>query len=121
VKILSDPDDPQRVFRGKQAGERGKGFPEIKEAPEKRKAPVMPRPVIPKSELKPGSYYLGRCRNATVARWNAENQKFYHWRTKFGSTFVETICHREDDNGFDVFDAFEETSDPQKEIPFEES
>lgn len=74
--------------------------------------------IIPKGQLKHEVYYRGRCRNATVARWNGENQKFYYRRTKFGHAFVETIQHREDDNVFDVFDAFEEMTEPTEEIPF---
>ncbi len=74
--------------------------------------------IIPKNQLKHGVYYRGRCRNATVARWNGENQKFYYRRTKFGHIFVEAIGRREDDNIFDVFDAFEEIVNPTEEIPF---
>jgi hypothetical protein len=74
--------------------------------------------IIPKNQLKHGVYYRGRCRNATVVRWNGENQRFYYRRTKFGYTFVEAIKHREDDDIFDVFDAFEEMSNPTEEIPF---
>ena len=29
-----------------------------------------------------------RWRNATVARWNAKEQRFYHWREKFGRIFI---------------------------------
>jgi hypothetical protein len=60
-------------------------------------------PKIAKVDLVHGSYYHGRCRNATVARWSADDQLFYHWRTKFGSNFVESIKHPEDDDIFDVF------------------
>lgn len=74
--------------------------------------------IIGKDQLKHGAYYRGRCRNATVARWNGEDQKFYYWRTKFGHTYVETNRHIEDDNVFDAFNAFEEITEPTKEIPF---
>ena len=36
------------------------------------------RPILPKDQLKHGRYYKGRCRNATVARWYANEQQFYH-------------------------------------------
>lgn len=75
--------------------------------------------IIPKNQLKHGVYYRGRCRNATVARWNGENQKFYYWRNKFGHTYVESIRHIEDDNVFDAFKAFEEITNPAEEIPFD--
>lgn len=74
---------------------------------------------IPKAELVHGAYYVGRCRNATIARWNAETQQFYHWRTKFGMKFVETIKAPEDDQVFDVFIA-EEICFGAEEIPFQE-
>lgn len=60
-------------------------------------------PVIPKDRLEDGAYYFGKCRNASIARWNAAKGKFVHWRTKFGSTFLEEICCQEDDDVFDVF------------------
>ncbi len=77
-----------------------------------------PKPIIPKSELRHGVYYYGKCRNATVARWNETEKCFYHWRVKFGLVFMETIKHREDDDIFDVFDAFGELTVPEQEIPF---
>lgn len=58
---------------------------------------------LPKSVLEHGAYYSGHCRNASVARWCAETQKFYHWRHKFGTTFVEDIRHPDDDAVYDVF------------------
>lgn len=60
-------------------------------------------PKIPKYMLEHGEYYEGRCRNATIARWNALEEKFFHWRTKFGTTFLEEICAPEDEQRYDVF------------------
>lgn len=79
-------------------------------------------PVIKKENLLHGAYYRGRCRNAEYARWNAETNRFYHWRTKFGHTFIEEIECPEDEQQFDVFVA-EELIDifdlsNYKEIPF---
>ena len=74
-------------------------------------------PKIPKKDLIHGAYYKGRCRNSNEARWNAELEKFVHWRTKFGHTFTEEICHPEDDKHFDVF-VVEAVCEPTKEIPF---
>lgn len=59
--------------------------------------------LLDKAELKDGAYYVGRCRNATVARWNAKKQCFTHWRVKFNSVFLEDIKHPVDDDTFDVF------------------
>jgi hypothetical protein len=74
-------------------------------------------PKIPKKDLIHGAYYKGRCRNSNEARWNAELEKFVHWRTKFGHTFTEEICHPEDDKRFDVF-VVEAVCESTKEIPF---
>ena len=58
---------------------------------------------IPKSELLHGAYYDGLCRNASLARWDEVGNVFWHWRTKFGQKFTESIPHPEDDDGFDLF------------------
>ncbi len=63
--------------------------------------------AIPKSELVHCAQYLGVCRNACVAKWDAKNQKFYYLRTKFEHTFMEKINHPEDDDGFDLFIPYE--------------
>lgn len=73
-------------------------------------------PKIARADLAHGAYYTGRCRNATIARWNAEDGQFYYWRYKFG-WFVDTISHPEDDKHFDVF-VVEALCEPEKEIPF---
>lgn len=57
--------------------------------------------VIRKSELKIGEYYFGKCRNASVAKWNGE--KFIYRRLKFGHWSNDEINHLHDDNGYDVF------------------
>lgn len=75
--------------------------------------------IIAKADLKHGAYYEGMCRNAQLARWNAEKQHFVHLRTKFDFRFTETIRHPEDSDGYDTFRPFKETTTPEKEIPFE--
>lgn len=64
--------------------------------------------AIPKEALTHGTYYYGRCRNASIARWDAVKQCFTHWRKKFGSAFLEDIKCREDELHFDVFDPWVE-------------
>ena len=64
--------------------------------------------LLRKTALVHGAYYRGRCRNATVARWNEPGQHFIHWRTKFTNRFLEAIRHPEDEKVFDVFLATEE-------------
>lgn len=56
---------------------------------------------IPKDKLIVGKTYIGDCRNATEAFWDGE--KFTYMRTKFGSTYPETINHFQDDDGYDLF------------------
>jgi len=75
------------------------------------------RPVLPKSELQHGHYYVGRCRNASVARWNANQQCFYHWRKKFDRIYIQKIKHPVDEPEFDVFRVLKELAEPKFEIP----
>lgn len=60
--------------------------------------------ALPKSALAAGAYYLGGCRNSSIAYW--DGRIFHYWRRKFGSSFDETINHFEDDDGFDLFVPF---------------
>jgi hypothetical protein len=80
------------------------------------------RPIIARAELVHGAYYEGRCRNATVARWNGERGVFIHWRTKWRSTFLESIKDPEDDHVFDVFRAYRrlDPSEVERPIPFDD-
>ena len=56
---------------------------------------------IPKDKLIVGKTYIGDCRNAREAVWDGE--EFTYMRTKFGSTYPETINHFQDDDGYDLF------------------
>ena len=64
---------------------------------------VLPKDYggIPKDKLIVDKTYIGGCRNATEAVWDGE--KFTYMRTKFGSTYPETINHFQDDDGYDLF------------------
>lgn len=79
------------------------------------------RPILPKQQLVHGCYYKGRCRNATIARWNAEENCFYHWREKFGAVYIETIMYPTDETEpwWDVFDVAEELAGCKFDIPFD--
>lgn len=57
--------------------------------------------AIPKDRLVVGKTYIGSCRNASEAVWNGK--VFTYKRTKFGSTYNESINHFQDDNEYDVF------------------
>ena len=77
------------------------------------------RPILLKTDLVDGAYYVGRCRNATIARWSATRGCFFHWRVKFDRIFVEEIDHPVDEEPFDVFRVVRVLADPKFEIPFE--
>lgn len=70
-----------------------------------------------KKDLVDGAYYTGHCRNANIARWDADTNRFYHWRTKFGHKFLEEILHPDDEKYFDVFEAEAVCENPPEPIP----
>jgi hypothetical protein len=59
---------------------------------------ITGRPILGKDKLVDGRYYKGRCRNATIARWNSAENSFYHSREKFRAIFIETIRHPTDES-----------------------
>jgi hypothetical protein len=76
------------------------------------------RPILPKEQLVDGAYYIGRCRNATIARWSSMHGCFFHWRKKFDRIYVEEIKHPIDEHYFDVFRVVRILGTPKFEIPF---
>jgi uncharacterized protein (DUF433 family) len=82
---------------------------------------ITGRPIMPRDQLQHGHYYKGRCRHATVARWNADDRCFYHWREKFGRIYIEDIKYPTDETepGWDTFDVVEELQIQKFEIPFD--
>lgn len=66
---------------------------------------------LPKDQLVDGEFYVGKCRNAVRAQWL--NGRFHYRRCKFGNWFVEDIPCPEDDQGYDVFFAFQ----PERTLP----
>jgi len=67
--------------------------------------------VIRRSDLKDGVWYVGMCRNASCAVWDAEKGCFWYIRFKFDARFAESINHIADDNGFDLFVPMFEVND----------
>ena len=57
--------------------------------------------MIAKADLIVGATYKGHCRNAQKAMWNG--RKFEYIRCKFAFEYLETICHPDDYQEFDVF------------------
>jgi hypothetical protein len=62
-----------------------------------------PHPTMLIAPFVHGAYYFGMCRNAQIARYNADIDKFIYWRQKFGNVYAEEIGHAGNDNGFDLF------------------
>lgn len=75
--------------------------------------------MINKKDLVHGEYYSGNCRAADIARWNANDDKFYHWRYKFGRSYVEVIKHPEDDEIYDVFTPVSIIENPEEFLPLD--
>lgn len=76
---------------------------------------------VKKKDLVHEAYYKGHCRNARVARWNEKKNQFYYERSKWGSSFIETLPGPEDTiDGMDYFLPLELEPNPEKEIKFED-
>ena len=56
---------------------------------------------IKKEDLEEWAYYIGYCRNASIAMW--ANSKWHYLREKFGSIFDDRVEAIEDFEGFDIF------------------
>ena len=74
--------------------------------------------MIKKDELKHGHYYQGHCRNASIARWDAVRQFFLYRRHKFGDTFLEEICHPDDEKVYDVFLAKRDLTEAHETVTY---
>ena len=55
--------------------------------------------------------YKGICRNADYAIYIAETDRFIYERWKFGNSFLESIGHEDNDDGFDLFEVHTEWTD----------
>jgi hypothetical protein len=74
--------------------------------------------MIPKEHLKVAHYYFGHCRNSNIARWDGE--RFWYWREKFGTPFLEQIDYFSAGEHFDTFQPVEDVTWGVKEIPLEQ-
>ena len=121
-KDHGDPDTPvdPEVLRGiKRLINTAWKAERLQEMNDERNTPPLLQFAIPQARLVDGNYYAGRCRNANIARWNAQDQQFYHWRTKFNRTFIETIDYWVVDGQFDGFiPLFDLGADVPQFIPF---
>lgn len=57
--------------------------------------------AIPKNKLEINAEYDGVCRNSSIAKWNGT--VFEYNRYKWGTRYIDTINHFEDDDGHDLF------------------
>ncbi len=77
--------------------------------------------MVPMGELEHGAYYHGTCRNAQVARWNADTQRFVYVRVEFSEVFPEEIGYWVDaqpgERRFDEFRPYGKVENPPFEIP----
>ena len=59
--------------------------------------------AIPENDLIDQQIYIGKHRRCRAARWNRKINKFEYWRNKFGTVFLDTWNHFENDDGFALF------------------
>lgn len=59
--------------------------------------------AIRKKDLVDGQFYAGDHRRATIAKWDAKQNKFIYNRTKFNMTYEDDCNHFEDDDGYALF------------------
>ncbi len=78
MKIPSDPNDVQKKFLGRQAGERGGGFLEITESPQKTATTIMP--IIPKLR---SSFRVGRFVLEVVLDNSFEEKVDGRWKYRY--------------------------------------
>jgi hypothetical protein len=62
---------------------------------------------LEKKDLEDQEYYLGLCRNAEVALWDAKNNCFWYMKDEYSVHFKESIKYLTDENYYDVFVPFE--------------
>lgn len=81
------------------------------------------KPLVPFAELEDGAYYLGSCRNAALARWNAAKRHFVYMRQKFDYVYAEAIGYwieaKPGEHRFDEFKPYCKMENPPFEIPVE--
>jgi hypothetical protein len=57
--------------------------------------------AIAKEDLIVGAWYAGTCRNTYMAQWTGKYFRFI--RDKFSGSYIDTLNHFQDDDGYDVF------------------
>jgi hypothetical protein len=73
--------------------------------------------IIKGGDLEDGKYYIGKCRNSNIGKWNEEKKVMRYMRSKFGSWFVDEINYLDNDDGYDLFVAIQGIE--ESEVPEE--
>ena len=71
--------------------------------------------VIRGEDLKHGNYYIGKCRNNHIGRWDATNKVMWYQTYTFGHYVRDNVNYLDNDNGYDLFIALKEID--EKDVP----
>lgn len=71
--------------------------------------------VIRAKNLINGHYYIGKCRNGHIGKWDEENKVMWHKRFKHGVFVKDHVNYIDNDDGFDLFIAIEGID--EKDVP----
>lgn len=98
--------DYKTFFEGLTEFKTEEDIPDLPKLPEDEyKKVVIPNLIrcgaIPKKDLILDKEYLGACRNSSKATWKGDH--FEYLRHKWGSSYIDSINHFEDDDGYDLF------------------
>ena len=98
--------DYKTFFEGLTEFKTEDDIPDLPKLPEDEyKEIVIPNLIrcgaIPKKDLILDKEYLGACRNSSKAIWKGDH--FEYLRYKWGSSYIDSINHFEDDDGYDLF------------------
>lgn len=98
--------DYKTFFEGLTEFKTENDIPDLPKLPEDEyKEIVIPNLIrcgaIPKKDLILDKEYLGACRNSSKAIWKGDH--FEYLRYKWGSSYIDSINHFEDDDGYDLF------------------
>ena len=74
--------------------------------------------VIRHNDLKDGQYYLGKCRNNNIGKWNAKKNVMEYMKCAFGAMYKDDVNYLNNDNGYDLFIAIKEID--EKDVPEED-
>lgn len=71
--------------------------------------------VIRGEDLVDGKYYVGKCRNAHIGKWNGTKKVMEHQRFSWGQFYKDDVNYLDNDNNYDLFVAIKEID--EKDVP----